>query len=126
MADVAARAGCPYIVLEKNRRGDRTVEISVPDVERWRDRCPILVDDIISTAHTMIATVHHLRTIGLPAPVCLGVHAVFADDAVAKLRAAGVDRIVTTDTIPHETNGMDISSLLIDAFKNISSEGIGG
>lgn len=112
VAAVATRAQCPHIVLEKNRHGDRDVEISTPNVERWRDRRPVLVDDIISTAHTMIATVRHLRTLGLPAPVCLGVHAVFADDAVAELRATGVDRIVTTDTIPHATNAIEIASLL--------------
>ena len=116
VADVAALAVCPYAVLAKIRRGDRAVEISVPDVERWRDHRPVLVDDIISTAHTMIETVHHLRTIEMQVPVCLGVHAVFAGDAVSELRATGVERIVTTDTIPHETNGIDISNLLIDGL----------
>lgn len=126
VADVAARAGSPYIVLEKTRRGDRAVEISVPDVERWRHHRPILVDDIISTAHTMIETVRHLHTIGMPAPVCLGVHAVFAGDAVAALRATSVEQIVTTDTIPHETNGMEISNLLIDGLEELLSEEAGG
>ena len=52
--------------------------MTVPDVERWREYTPVLVDDIISTARTMIVTVRQLIAAGLQAPVCVGVHAVFA------------------------------------------------
>src|SRR5690606_18318447 len=74
---VARAAGVPYIVLRKTRRGDHDVSVSVPDVERHRHRTPVLIDDIISTARTMIETVVHLKRAGLRPPVCIGVHAVF-------------------------------------------------
>lgn len=119
VADVAERAGAPYIVLEKTRRGDRDVEISVPDVERWRSRQAVLVDDIISTARTMTETARHLIRAGLAAPVCVGVHAVFAGDAYAALRAAGAGRIVTTDTIHHETNAIRVGSPLAAALEEL-------
>lgn len=35
VAAVAETVGCPLVVLEKIRRGDRDVEVSVPQVERW-------------------------------------------------------------------------------------------
>ena len=69
----------------------------------------MLVDDIISTAHTMIAVVSQLRERDLPAPVCIGVHGVFAPEAYRELAAAGAARIVTTNTIPHESNEIDLS-----------------
>ena len=47
---VAGLAGAPSVVLAKTRSGDREVTVSVPDVARWRDHTPVLVDDIISTA----------------------------------------------------------------------------
>ena len=34
-ADVATRAAAPCVVLTKQRRGDREVAVSVPEVERW-------------------------------------------------------------------------------------------
>jgi ribose-phosphate pyrophosphokinase len=105
---VAAVAGAPHLVLQKTRRGDRDVEVSVPDVERWRSHTPVLVDDIISTARTMIETVGHLKAAGLLAPVCIGVHAVFADRAYEDLLAAGA-RVVTCNTIPHQSNAIDVS-----------------
>ncbi|HEY5567938.1 MAG TPA: phosphoribosyltransferase family protein, partial [Gammaproteobacteria bacterium] len=115
VADVARRASAPYVVLEKTRRGDRDVEVSVPDVERWRDHRPVLVDDIISTARTMIETVRRLKSADLPAPICVGVHAVFAGDAYRDLRAAGAERVVTTNTIAHESNQIDVSGAVAAA-----------
>lgn len=106
---VATLAGAPHVILEKVRRGDREVAVSVPDVERWRDRTPILVDDIVSTAQTMVATVGHLRRAGLAPAVCVGVHAVCVDGAEAALRAAGAARLVTCDTIPHPSNGIELA-----------------
>lgn len=114
VSEVGALVGAPHVVLRKVRHGDRDVEVSVPDVERWRDATPVLVDDIISTARTMIETTGHLRRAGLAPPVCVGVHAVFAGDGLAALRSAGVADVVTTDAIPHETNRIPVDSLLAE------------
>ncbi|MBD9666929.1 ribose-phosphate pyrophosphokinase [Variovorax sp. VRV01] len=101
---VAQHAAAPFIVLSKTRRGDRDVEVSLPDVGRWRSHTPVLVDDIVSTARTMIETVGHLRRAGLAAPVCVAVHAVFAQTAFEDLRSAGAGDIVSCDTIRHPSN----------------------
>jgi ribose-phosphate pyrophosphokinase len=108
VAAVAGAAGCPYTVLEKRRRGDRDVEVSIPEVARWRDRTPVLVDDIVSTARTMIAAVSHLRSQRMAPPVCVAVHAVFAGSAYGDLRAAGAARIVSCNTISHVSNAIDV------------------
>lgn len=112
VSDVAKRAGAPYTVLRKTRHGDRDVEISVPEVDTYAGHTPVLVDDIISTARTMIETVIHLNKAGMQAPVCIGVHAVFAGDAHDALKKAGAARIVTCNTIPHDSNAIDIAPLL--------------
>ena len=112
---VAEDAGAPFVVLEKIRRGDRDVEVSVPDVHRWRNHTPVLVDDIISTARTMIETVGHLRRTALMAPVCIGVHGVFAGGAFDQLLAAGAARVVTSSSIPHPSNAIDLTPLLAEA-----------
>jgi ribose-phosphate pyrophosphokinase len=52
VAEVAAGAGAPFTVLRKIRRGDRDVEVSLPDASTWRDRHAVLVDDIVSSART--------------------------------------------------------------------------
>jgi ribose-phosphate pyrophosphokinase len=110
---VAADAGAPYRVLTKVRRGDTDVDVSLPDIAGVAERTPVLVDDIISTGATMAAAVRHLRRQGLPPPICLGVHAVFATGSYDALRAAGAAQIVTTNTIAHETNAIDVLPLLV-------------
>lgn len=110
VAEVAKAAGCPYTVLQKVRHGDREVDVSVPQPELLRGMTPVLVDDIVSTARTMIAATAHLHAAGLAAPVCIGVHALFAGDAYAALQAAGVARIVSCNTVSHPTNAIDLSA----------------
>ena len=66
------------MVLEKTRHGDEEVQVSVPQVEQFKNHTPVLVDDIISTARTMIETVNHLKNAGMKPATCIGVHAVFA------------------------------------------------
>ena len=116
---VAEGAGAPSVVLEKVRRGDRDVSVSVPDVERWRDRTPVLLDDIISTARTMIATVGHLARAGLRPPVCIGVHGVLAKRAYEELQSAGAARVVTCNTIPHPSNAIDLSRALAHGVRRL-------
>ncbi len=112
VAEVAKRAEAPFTVLEKIRLGDRQVEVSIPELSDFALHTPVLVDDIISTARTMIETIGHLKRLGMQAPVCIGVHPIFADGAYANLLAAGAGRVVTCNSIYHKSNDIDISHLL--------------
>jgi ribose-phosphate pyrophosphokinase len=120
VSDVAKKANAPYIVLEKIRNGDRDVEVSAPHVETYKDYTPVLVDDIISTARTMIETVNHLKSAGMKPAVCIGVHAVFANDAYEELIKAGASSIITCNTIQHKSNRIDLSDQIIQALQKIT------
>ena len=121
VGEVARAAGKPFIVLTKTRHGDRDVAVSIPDVARRREATPVLVDDIISTGETMAQTLERLAAARMKPAVCIGVHAVFAQGALRDLRAAGAGRIVTTNTIAHETNGIDVSGLLAQGVRSLWS-----
>jgi len=118
VAAVAKDAGAPFVVLQKTRRGDRDVEVSVPHVARWKTSTPVLVDDIISTGRTMIETVGHLKQAGLPPPVCIGVHGIFAGSALQDLLDAGTERIITCNTIPDATNAIDVTELIAQGVRS--------
>ena len=119
VSEVAGMAGAPFIVLTKKRHGDRDVEISVPPLEPWRNHTPVLVDDIISTARTMIETIGHLEKAGYAKPVCIGVHAVFAEDAFEGLKNAGAAEIVTCNTIAHPSNRIDLTDVLAQGVSQL-------
>lgn len=112
VSSVAAIAGAPSEVLAKIRYGDHKVEVSLPDLEAWWDHTPVIVDDIVSTAGTMIQTVGHLKTLGLVAPVCIAVHGLFANSAYEDLMAAGAARVVSTNCVAHKSNKIDITAML--------------
>ena len=114
VAEVAGLSNLPFMVLEKVRIGDREVAVSIPNVAEYQDHTPVLVDDIISTARTMMQTVQHLLKAGMKAPICVGVHAIFAGDAYLELVAAGAGKVVTCNTIAHYSNAIDLSSLYLD------------
>lgn len=113
VSEVAKNAHAPYIILSKIRHGDRNVAVSIPQVEHYINHSPVLVDDIISTGRTLIETISHLKTAGMKPPICIGVHAVFAGNAYQEIIKSGAKEIITCNTIPHESNKIDISDLLL-------------
>ena len=112
VCDVAYKAGAPFTVLQKVRHGDRNVELTVPDVEKYKEATPILLDDIISTARTMIGTAQHLKNAGLKPPICIGIHAVFSGNSYQDLWDAPVKDVITCNTIPHSSNKIDLSDVI--------------
>ncbi|SEW15435.1 ribose-phosphate pyrophosphokinase [Aliiroseovarius sediminilitoris] len=120
VAEVADLAGRPYEVLRKIRTGDRQVEVSVPDNALLRAGTPVILDDIASSGRTLVRTIERLVSAGTRAPVCLVIHAVFAGSAHDDILAAGAARIVTTDTIPHRSNFIGVSSLLAETILKIT------
>lgn len=116
---VAGAAGAPFTVLDKQRHGDRDVEITVRDIDRHLGRQPVLVDDIISSGRTMEAAIHRLTEHGFLAPAVVGVHGIFADDAFARLKAVGAGHIVSCNTVPHPSNAIDLSPLIAEAVQDM-------
>lgn len=117
--EIAQKIDAPCLILEKVRKGDNLVETSMPNVESYQNNTPILVDDIISTAATMIETVSHLKSLKMKAPICIGVHALFSGNAYEKLLNAGVEKIITCNTITHPSNGIDMKDIIIKSINTL-------
>jgi len=113
---VAECAKAPFVILDKTRHGDRDVDIVAPDLSEYAGRKPILIDDIVSTARTMIEALGLLASAGLGSPICIGVHGVFADGAYDDLLAAGAERVVTANTIAHGSNEIDVRGSIADTL----------
>jgi ribose-phosphate pyrophosphokinase len=108
VAEVAEAADCPNVTLNMTRCGDSDVEVSVPDASFWVGMTPVLMDDIVSTARTMITAVHQIELAGMAPAVCVVVHPLFAGDAFVALQTCGVDRIVSCNTVTHVTNRINL------------------
>lgn len=117
VSQVAKTANAPFLILDKIRHSDRSVDVSVPAIESYINCTPILIDDIISTAQTMIKTIDHLKNLHMKPPICIGVHAVFSDNSYKTLLDTGAKSVITCNTISHISNQIDLSDLIAHGIK---------
>lgn len=125
VTDTAQLIGCPVLVLRKTRYGDRDVRIDVPELVHYRGATPVLMDDIISTGRTMLEAARHLADAGMSAACCIGIHGVFADAAYRDMLNGPVARVVTTNSIPHASNGIAVEDILANAARALCQEQLG-
>ncbi len=115
VAAIAAAHGLDYAVATKERLGDREVAIRLPGFNP-RDRELVLVDDMASTGHTLAATAAALHPLAPRSISVMVTHGLFVDSALERLAAAGIDRIWSSDSIPHPTNRVALAPLLARAL----------
>jgi ribose-phosphate pyrophosphokinase len=115
---VARNLGVPWTVLEKTRTGDRQVSVSLPDPTLLAGRAPVIVDDIASSGRTLVETLKALHGLDSAAVTCIVVHALFASDAEAAIRETGVAHLVSTNTVQHSTNAIDVVPRMAEAIRS--------
>jgi ribose-phosphate pyrophosphokinase len=116
-SSVAARLGAPWTVLQKTRTGDRQVTMSFPDPEILRGRSPVIVDDIASSGHTLIEVAKRLQALSTGPVTCVVVHALLEPGGEMAIRAAGVASFVSTNTVTHASNAIDVVPLLAERIR---------
>jgi ribose-phosphate pyrophosphokinase len=103
----------PYTVLSKVRHADGHVVITWPEIKGMKDKTPVLVDDIISSGETMIQAIEHLKSNGFRVPLCVTIHAIFADASYEQIRKLGVEDVISCNSISHPSNKIDLAPLLV-------------
>jgi ribose-phosphate pyrophosphokinase len=111
---VASTAGVDWLVGEKTRLGDQSVQIRFPKIPAVHRA--VLLDDIASSGITLAAGARALRRAGVATVEAVVVHALFAPGALGRIRAAGITRIASCDTVPHPTNAIRTAPLLAEAL----------
>lgn len=115
---IARLGGLEGAVARKERLGDRAVEIHLPDVA-LAGRAVVLVDDVASTGHTLAAVARKLYAAGAARVDACITHALFAGDALEVLRAAGIEQISSSDSIPHPSNRVALAPLLAQTLHRL-------
>lgn len=102
--------------FEKHRDRETGAVAVSPSDARVADRDVVVVDDIIATGSTMSESVAVLADRGAARVLTACVHPVLTANAVTKLRAAGVDRIVATDTVERGCSVVSAAPAVADAL----------
>ncbi len=114
---IAQRINAEVTVLEKTRLSSRHVEVKVKKQVPLKGRNVVIVDDIISTGHTMIEAAKEALKANAKSVVGIGVHGLFVENAIVKMKKAGFSSIVTTNTIENSTSAIDVSQLLLTELR---------
>jgi ribose-phosphate pyrophosphokinase len=112
---IAGVHGFDHHVGRKRRYGDQQVEIAFP-AGVYAGRQVVLVDDVASTGHTLEVAARMLQARRPASISVMVVHALFVGDALVRLDRAGVDRIWSTDSVPHDSNVIALAPLLAEAL----------
>lgn len=116
---IAESAKLPWVVGRKERQGDRRVQIQFPALPKCSRA--VIVDDIASSGGTLAVAAQALHQAGISTVDAAVVHAIFAPRALSRIRAAGIRKLVSCDTIPHKTNTVRSLPLLTSALRELLS-----
>ncbi|MCE2969232.1 MAG: ribose-phosphate diphosphokinase [Burkholderiales bacterium] len=111
----AQAAGTDWAVCRKQRHGDRAVQIALPSIA-FGGRAVVLVDDVASTAGTLVAAARRAFAAGAASVDVAVTHALFVGNALESLHAAGVARVWSSDSVRHTSNYVGVAGLIAAAL----------
>lgn len=114
---VANHAGLEYVVARKIRRGDRNVEVTLPERD-FTGADVLIVDDVGSTGRTLAGAARALSEAGAVRIGALVTHALFLGDALDVMRASGITQIWSSDSVAHPSNAFPLAGTLANALAN--------
>ncbi|NNF95911.1 MAG: phosphoribosylpyrophosphate synthetase, partial [Halobacteria archaeon] len=107
-----------WAVAHKQRSSDVEVRITLPNID-FQNRIVVLVDDVISTGHTLAQAAREIQKAGTSKICCLVTHALFADGALELLHQAGIKDIWSSDSITHQSNVIQLANTLASQLQSL-------
>ncbi|MBS7637905.1 ribose-phosphate diphosphokinase [Candidatus Bathyarchaeota archaeon] len=95
------------------------------DIMMWAEdldvygRDAAVFDDMVSTGGTTARAVAILKSLGARRVAAACTHALFLGDAERRIKEAGADHILATDTIPTHLSTVSVAKLIADHLKTI-------
>ena len=116
-AATAKELDAEHTFFRKKRITSSKVEIDTGDVD-LEGRDAVFADDIISTGGTIAEAAVACKKKGARKIYALCTHPVLASGALERLHAAGVEKIIGTDTIPSPISKVSVAPILARALKS--------
>ncbi len=114
--DIAKHIHVHATVLKKTRFSSRHVEVKMIHPIEIKGKDVVIVDDIISTGHTIAEAAKEAKKLGARNIIAIGVHGLLVENATEKLKKQGI-RVITTNCIEDKSNKIDITPILVEALR---------
>ena len=88
------------------------------------NRCAILIDDLADTSNTITRAAKLLKKSGASCVYALVTHGVFSGDAVDRINASCLDKVVVTNSVPQEGHLQRCEKLEVLEVGNVFAEAI--
>jgi ribose-phosphate pyrophosphokinase len=117
---LATQLGSEYVVIRKERdRHSGRVTAFLPEEERLDGKEAIILDDLISTGGTIAVASRLLKDRGASRVTAACTHALLAEGAMERMKQAGVEMFVATDTIPGSNSSISVSHTICEFIRRL-------
>ena len=126
---VAKQLNVDLAIIDKRRPQANEAQVMhiIGDV---KDRCCLIVDDIVDTAGTLCKAADALKEHGASQVVAYCTHPVLSGAAIQNIENSSMDSLVVTDTIPLSEEGtnckkvrqLSMARLLAESIRRVSNE----
>lgn len=89
-----------------------------------RDRVCILIDDLADTANTLTRAAKLLKKEGSSTVYALVTHGIFSGDAISRINASAIDKMVVTNSVPQDGHKRDCPKLEVLDISSVFGEAI--
>ena len=113
--NVAEKIGAESRILAKKRLSSYDVKVKLNKKIDLKNKNVVIVDDIVSTGHTIIEAAKLLRRLGAKNIYCICVHGIFVNGALKQLQKNKI-KIISTNTIPNKVARIDVSGVIAESL----------
>lgn len=100
-AAYAKALNVPIALIDKERINSFQVEMRL-FVGNVKDKCVILIDDMCSTAGTLVHAAHICADLGARRIIAVVAHGLFIEDALEKIEQSPIEVVISTNSIPKQ------------------------
>lgn len=108
---VARRLNSTYDIMKKRRLAPDSVEIKIDSLD-VKGRDVVIADDIVSTGGTVIEATRVLRKAHARRILVVCTHPILANEALGKIKKAGVEAVVGTDTVKSPVSLVSVAPII--------------
>ena len=122
---IADGLGMPFALIHKERRPTKITDrqnASMMLVGDVAGRTAILVDDLADTSNTITRAAKLLKKQGATKVYALLTHGVLSGDAIERINASALDKVVVTNSVPQEEHKKKCPKLVVLEVGHIFAE----